>query len=190
MTKRPSGSCRGYVVLSMVRALENERDDASALFEKEAPALFEQTPSIAGNEYYSVDLLNDALRVIAQSESDPRARYDLLVRCGRFGAHDSLNLFFKLVMKILTPALLASKFPMMWERDFRVGRASGDSSRVRERIIGLGILGVGRLEHFVPIGEGWIRLAFESMGHRGVEVTTDLAPHQTTADDINYTVTW
>jgi hypothetical protein len=106
---------------------------------------------------------------IAASRPTEQGSYMELVRVGREIGQVATSSFLKLLLKVLTPAMFASKFPDFWARDHQGSRAVIESMDENGLVIVLH--DVAGFDHIGPIEAGWVAFTLEAIGQRDVEVT-------------------
>ncbi len=181
------GAVRGYIVNSFVEYLVDRVPDGRQRLEAR-PELWNALP-LDGPKHCPAELFALALDAVASSEPDPEERFRLLVRCGEFAAQQSLNTFFRLLMKVMTAGLFVRKFPDMWRRDFLIGE--GHARTLEKQRLEVTLEGVGQLEMLVPIGLGWMNLAFAGMGYDNARIRVlEPADGALSGHRIRYEVAW
>lgn len=130
----------------------------------------------------------DAIVQATEPRTD-RAAYEALVRCGgRIGGYAATT-FLKLLLKVMTPKMFASKFPDFYKRDHQGGE--GIVEDVDARRVVLVARGIQGYDHFGPITVGWSMVPFTGMGLRNVSMTcSPWSLSQPGADQVRFVATW
>jgi hypothetical protein len=179
---------RGSVPMGVLSYLE--RRDGKAM-SSVSPELRDGYRSMSRGAWYPLAKTVDLYRAVSLLHEDPNARYDELVKCGKFLAHDATNTFLRLLIRFLTPAVFARKFPEFWKKDHTFGSVESDTTKFEEKTIILNLTGVDGYEFIGPVCLGWIHAAFEAIGKKGVTVAeTAHPPTQSNADSYRFVLKW
>ncbi len=114
---------RGYLIPATAKYLRENVDSQEwerirGSFSPQLTGLLEKGPEPAG--WYDIALLGEVHKQIIQSigrnddEHSKKALYD----SARYAASEASNTFLRLVLKMLSPALIAKKVPDLFKRDF------------------------------------------------------------------------
>lgn len=110
----------------------------------------------------------DAIARAAEPATE-KAAYEALVRCGsRIGGYAATT-FLKLLLRVMTPRMFASKFPDFYKRDHQGGE--GIVEEIDARRVVLLARGVEGYDHFGPITVGWSAVSFTGMGLKNATMT-------------------
>ncbi len=113
------------------------------------------------------DLWHEIAR--ATTPHDDKHVYDALVRCGEQTGHYSTNTFFRLLLKILTPRMFASRFSEFYKRDQQGGE--GLVEEVGQNHVALMARDIKGYDHFGPITVGFASIPFRGMGLKNVRLS-------------------
>jgi hypothetical protein len=184
---------RGYSVKQQAYFLETQFDPGTRerLLATLPDDIRRALPQIKPAEWYPRTYSVALLRAIASANSEEKAVFDDLVRCGKFIATEATNTFLKLMMKVLTPTLFAKKIPELWERDQKGGRFEVDVSEVSQGKIGMKLCDVSGFEHIGIVSIGWIAFGMEGIGKGNVNVKqTGWSLINPGPTNVEYAVTW
>ena len=114
---------RGYLIPATARYLRENVDAQEwerirGSLSPQLAGLMDKGPEPAG--WYPVVLLSELHKHITQSighGDDERAK-KALYESARYAANEASNTFLRLVLKMLSPALIAKKIPDLFKRDF------------------------------------------------------------------------
>lgn len=128
--------------------------------------------AITPADWYSVGVLGEMYRAMVafMAKNDQARAEDVLTTCGKYMGREATNTFLRLLMKMLTPAMLAKKFPDLWRRDFSGGRAE---IKVDEKGLVCRYYDVPGFDHASVVGSGFVIFTLEAMG-KSVEKVTRL----------------
>jgi hypothetical protein len=127
-----------------------------------SPAARVATTELKPADWFSVDVYAELLNALAaQSNGNADDARDTLIACGEYVAREASNTFLKMLMRILTPALFASKLPALWRRDFSGGRLEADIQPDRLLCRMFEIKG---FDHAPCTAAGFVKFALGGMG--------------------------
>ena len=167
---------KGYALIACVKFAESHLSPASRerFFEKLSPEARALVGGLRPNEWYPRARLIELFGAIASEYGESSEAHAALVRLGAGMAREMTNVFMRLVIRILTPALFAKKLPQLFALDNRGGgRVEVDASRLGDQYLALTFKEMRGADYFAPICEGWIRFFMESMGKRDISVNAD-----------------
>lgn len=112
-----------------------------------------------------------------------------LARCGeKVGAY-ATNTFFKLLLKILTPRMFASRFSDFYKRD-QVG-GEGVVEEIQPNRVVLLARGIKGYDHFGPVTAGWAAVPFRGMGLNNVRSTcSPWSLEEPGPEEVRFTIEW
>jgi hypothetical protein len=155
---------RGYMILNTLSYLSEKvgEPDAKRIIAGFPPEVRDVISSAKSGGLYPVAALSHSLGAVAAlGNGDENRARDNLVMCGTFMAREATNTFFKLVMKMLTPALFIKKLPDFWKRDCTKGRLEVD---IKDRTIVFRFFDMKGFDHAVCTGTGFVTFALQTMG--------------------------
>ena len=132
---------RGYLIPATAKYLRenveaHEWERIRAALSPQLTGLLDKGPEPAG--WYPVTLLGELHRQIAQTiggGDDERAK-QALYNSARYAASEASNTFLRLVLKMLSPALIAKKIPDLFKRDFSSSNGTVTIEVSNEKITG------------------------------------------------------
>lgn len=184
---------RGSVPMGVISYLEHKADAAgrAKAMASLSPGVRDATRTMSRSGWYPLGQTVELYRAVSLLRDEPAEKYEELVRCGKFLAHDATNTFLRLLIRFLTPAVFARKFPEFWKKDHTFGSVASDTTGFENKIIVLNLQGVQGYEHIGPVCAGWIQAAFEAIGKKGVSVKeTQCPPEQVDADTYRFVLQW
>ncbi len=129
-------------------------------------------PTLSPVGWYPRSQLKAVYEALAKTQSTEAEAYSLLERCGTATAEGATSSYMKLVLKILTPRMFASKFPDFWGRDHQNGRATVEFFGSDHHML-FRVYDVGGFSHIGPISAGFVKYLMTVIGEKGVQVTCD-----------------
>lgn len=182
---------RGYALSAAVKYMQevggaNGEHALQTLPEASRKAIASLSPA----QWYPVSVLADLHRatVASMANNDEEEAKKVLTACGRFMAREATNTFLRLLMRMLTPTMLAAKFPDLWRRDFSGGRAD---IQVDERKMVCRYFDLPGFVHQGVVGCGFVSFTLEAMG-KSIEKTTflDWSLDQPNVDGTGFELIW
>lgn len=108
-------------------------------------------------------------RAIAATQPDEKSARETLIQCGAYAGTEATGTFLKLLFKVLTPKMFASKFPDFYKRDHQGGE--GVVEEVADKRVVLSARDVAGYDHFGPNTVGWAGVGFRAMGLKNLSLT-------------------
>jgi len=178
---------KGAVILSAVaftkRLDPNAWDTVHASLSQE---LRSALPGVKAGSWYPVEYFAELLRGLYQLHKNPEEGGRAIRECGRFIGGDAAGTFLRLLIKILTPAIFASKFPDFWNKYHNFGNSHADLTHIAENRFVLFAEGYDHVHH---IGAGWIDYVFDAFGKK-VSVTTNAKVGDVSVPTVRWEVNW
>jgi hypothetical protein len=158
---------RGYMLTTQFKFLCQEVGETKANdLVKDIPDrhLYKEAGPAA---WYSAVTLNALSRVIAETlgQGDTERTQQTFFELGRFTAIEASSTFLKLLMRVLTPPLMAKRFPSIWSRDMSRGRAEVD---VGDKKLSFRLYDVQGFDHCALTAIGFTGYLLGLMGKEGV----------------------
>jgi hypothetical protein len=162
---------RGYMVKACadyLREVAGEQE-SKRIYDGFSKPVREMIETAKPAVFYPVSTLSDVLVALAaQAHGDAEKAKQLLMTGGSRMALEATNSFLRLLMRMLTPTLLAKKIPDLWNRDCTGGRLSMD---VGERTVTCHIRDTVGFAHALCTITGFIGFVLQTMG-KNIETTT------------------
>jgi hypothetical protein len=183
---------RGYMMTHAMSFLRErigpEWPRVQAQFSPEMQALLTSDIKHAG--WYRMSLFNEITRQIIANvgSNEPDASREALFQCGKYMAREATNTFLKILLKLLTPGLLAKKLPELLKRDFTSGRLVAE---MNGRTLSCEYIDMGEFEHCIAMAPGFVATAFEAMGKKIEKVEIPgWSLDKPSMDRARYELTW
>jgi hypothetical protein len=151
---------RGYSLLSASGYLKDIAGDRAlaALSPEARDTLATVNNSTWGPAEHLSELLTAVVAVADGNEREARRH---LENCGERMGITTTGTFLKLIMKVLTPRLFASRVPQLWNRDSNVGQM--DVELFDDHIV-IYLKNMEPLKHLAPVIVGYHRFVMRNMG--------------------------
>lgn len=143
------------------------------------------------SRWYPRSYFVECNRAVASLYSQEGDVLEALSSAGRNMAEIASGTFMKLLLKMLTPALFARKFPHFWAHDNRGGRIDVESSRIEDKKLDFWIREVRGFDHVGPVGRGYIQFAMSAI--TGAEVSVELEGWSLSKpgpEEVHYAISW
>jgi hypothetical protein len=125
----------------------------------------------------------------AAEPQDETTIYNALVRCGEMVGGYATNTFFRLLLKVLTPRMFASRFSEFYKRDQQGGE--GIVEEIGSKHVVLLARDIKGYDHFGPVTVGWAMVPFRGMGLQNVHMTcTPWSLVEPGPEQVRFKITW
>lgn len=174
MTTSTERTSRGYMITSSVAYIEKAYDRATQ--EKILNSMPERIRSLIANVdkvgWYPVEDVAEIFRAVANHHHATDGRVlEALEGVGRSIGETATNTFLKLVLKLLTPSLFASKMGRFWPRDNRCGTLKCTEFNEAEKLIRAELTGMTGYDFIGPVVAGFLLYTLEGLGLKSSSVT-------------------
>jgi hypothetical protein len=164
-----------------------EEEQRRAMLAALAPRTRDVLGSVSPSDWYPLEIGVDVLRQIERAHEGDAETRKVIRRAGRAIARDATGTFMKLLLKVLTPRMFASKFPEFWRRYHDFGDCKIDVSRIEERWFAVEVPGY---EYLHSVGAGWIEHVFDSLGKTNIVVKDNCPPGEILVPTVRWETTW
>lgn len=184
---------RGLVFKGFAAYLERECDKVQR--KKVYGAISEDVRQVldspGASQWYPRAYFAEMNRAVAALHTQEADVLEALSAAGRNMAEIASGTFMKLLLKMLTPALFARKFPDFWAHDNRGGRIEVDASNVAGCRLDFWIREVKGFDHVGPVGRGYIQFAMSAITRTDVAVNLEgWSLSKPGPDEVHYAVSW
>jgi hypothetical protein len=107
-------------------------------------------------------------RAIAEANDDEASARSDLVRCGEAMGDYATGSFLKLLLRVLTPRMFASKFPDLWAHDHQGGSIT--VPKLEEKGMTIVVNDVEGFDHIAVTAMGLIHVALRAIGLKEVVI--------------------
>ncbi len=162
---------RGYMITACAGQLQDTAGEAEykRIVSGFSPAARDVVGQTKAAVWYPVATLSEVLMALSsQAGGDEKRAQELLVNAGSRMALEATNTFLRILMRMLTPTLLAKKIPDLWNRDSTRGRLAMD---VSEQKVVCHIYETEGFAHALCTITGFVKFALTTMG-KTIETTT------------------
>ena len=184
---------KGYNIISALQYLDEHytAEQAQSVRSQLSDDVVAALPSLQPFEFYPRRFFGELTKAMAELHADPEDRAQAMVKFGNSIARGATNTFLRLLMRMMTPKLLAKKIDQIWARDHRGGKIEADASRIDDNVMEVKLADIDGFTYFNAIGVGWFQFGFASMGCRdiGVKLLAGTA-HDEITDTVHLEVRW
>jgi hypothetical protein len=135
-------------------------------------------------------MVSEMNRGIYGASASPEEGYADVVRAGTAVADYATNTFLRLLIKLMTPEIMARKWPSVWKKSHNFGHMettldNGDRPRLTMRLTG-----VDDYDYIGPTAVGFLTYSLKAMGFPDARVTQKGDHATQTAPEYEFEVTW
>jgi hypothetical protein len=161
---------RGYLILGCMDYIDSLGAESKDRVYSGLPEGFQQDRGAYDTmRWYSLETISALYSGIAKlHEGNEANAFAALRGCGTFIAEAATNSFLKLLMRIMTPSVFASKAPTIWARDNRYGTMETEVPAPRKMVVHL--RGVADYSHVGPVVAGFGAFAMRAVGAKDLDV--------------------
>jgi hypothetical protein len=162
----PQPTTRAYTIQRALMFVDQHFDGPTQERVKaEIPSDSQAVSQLKPIDWVPVERFTAVLRAVSSAKNDPEGSLLDIVECGRFISTEATNTFYRLLLKVISPAIFVSKVQTFWARDFEgVGtwEVHKDESG---RAATLKLSNVAGLDHIGPVTQGFVLYVIRAMGN-------------------------
>ena len=141
--------------------------------------------------WYPASIVAEVNRCIFNAHGDPSKGYAAVRETGAAIAEYGVNTFMRLLIKLMTPEMLAKKWPTIWGKSHNFGHMKTEMDSTRDRWMSLTLSEVEDYSHIGPCVVGFISFSLKAMGRSQASVVEpNLDWTRETAASYSFEVTW
>jgi hypothetical protein len=163
---------KGYIIQNSGRFILGDPVISKRVDEAIVEDIHRNEPLLKPTAWYPRRDVVKLWSAIAATQPDDASAYDALTRCGTFAGTQATTTFLKLLFKVLTPRMFASKFPDFYARDHQ-GGGEGVVEEIGQNRVVLQARDVEGYDHFGPNTVGWAGVGLRAMGLKNLKLTCD-----------------
>jgi len=130
------------------------------------------------SDWYPLDVACRVQRAIFEAGGGGMdASYKRIVSAGGGMADSSLHSFLRLVVKLMTPRMLANRWPVFWGKSYNFGLMTSQTDEFEHGRFSLLLNDVDDYPYLGPLAVGFISTVLKAMGVKSATVTESLCPH-------------
>jgi len=148
-------------------------------------------PELRPDSWFSNRVPNDLVASIFSAQDTAERGYQEVIDAGQAIAEYGVNTFMRLLIKLMTPEMLAKKWPTIWAKGHNFGHMDTDLSMVKDQRLTLTLREVESYAHLGPIAVGFLQYTLFAMGRREAKVVQqDVDYSLKLSPTYTYEVTW
>jgi hypothetical protein len=181
---------KGVHILPFVDFIHERYDDKrqQAIMEAMRPETLQMIKTIKRDEWRPAELVADVNRAIYDTSPTPDAGYDDIVAAGAASADYAAGTYVRLLIKLMTPKIMASKWPDIWKKSHNFGvmkpRLEGD------RMLKLSLTDVAGYTHIGPCAVGFLSFSLHAMGLPDAKVIQFNRSASPNSESYEFEITW
>jgi hypothetical protein len=181
---------KGVHILPFCDFIHERYDDKRQrlIYDTIRPETLQMTKTIKRDEWRPAELVADLNAAIYSTSPSQQAGYDDIVAAGAASADYAAGTYVRLLIKLMTPKIMASKWPDIWKKSHNFGvmkpRLEGD------RMLKLALTDVAGYTHIAPCAVGFLSFSLHAMGlpeAKVVQFDRDASPN---SDHYEFEITW
>ena len=130
------------------------------------------------SKWYALTMFDELARNVASLSDDPDGLMKHMVGGGAAISDNAANTFMKLMLKMLTPSLVARKLDTLWERDWQFGSLELGECDVDAGKLDFHMRDVDPVTHMGPIAGGYVSRVYRRI--TGCETRVETEPFSLT----------
>jgi len=149
----------------------------------------EMLKTVKREDWMPVALVSSVADALFRATEDPKDAYQEVVRAGAAIADYATNTYVRLLIKLMTPKIMASKWPDIWKKSHNFGVMS--CVLESDRMLRMTISGVDGYTHIGPTAVGFLTFALKAMNMP--DATVVQVPDRYTdynAERYEFRITW
>ncbi len=155
---------KGIHILPLQDFINETYDDdtRSAIYKRMAPETREMLKTVSRDEWKPVSFVADINHAVYESQSDPDTGYQQIINAGAAIADYAAGTYVRLLIKLMTPKIMASKWPDIWKKSHNFG-----DMRCRleaDRLLKMTLADVDGYTHIGPTAIGFLTFSLNAMG--------------------------
>lgn len=166
-------------------------DQVETMLARVPPAVSTCWKDASDTKWYPAVYYSEAMRVIAEAHpGDIELARQRVLDVGRYVSSKELAGLYKLLIKFMTPRLLAAKLGDFFSRDFRNLARAKVSARLdpNGKVMHCSFVDMEELPYVACAGQGWVLNGLEGMGCK--KVRCEGQDHDWHAADGSFRATW
>jgi hypothetical protein len=182
---------KGIHVVPLHDFIKQDYDEETRghIYERMGEPAREMLRKLKREDWVPVALVSSVADALFMANPDPEKGYQDIVKSGAAIADYATNTYVRLVIKLMTPKIMASKWPDIWKKSHNFGLMQCDLEG--DRLLRMTLDGVGGYTHIGPTVVGFLTFALRAMNMPDatvVQVRDRYVEHN--ADRYEFRITW
>lgn len=185
-------SVRGNHIIPLRDFIHEHYDAATQarIYDALSPETREMLKVIGPDDWRPMHMVSEMNAAIYEHSGDKERGHQDIILAGNAVALYATNTFMRLLIKLMSPEMLAKKWPTIWKKSHSFGTMDSDFVPDRERCIRLTLSDVENYAYIGPIAVGFLSFSLKAMGKEQarVELLDRLGNHK--AGSYSFEITW
>lgn len=182
---------RGIHIIPLRDFIHKTYDEGTKqrIYESFSPDTRDILQSVKPDDWHPIRVVAEMNRGIYTARNAPEQGYEDVVAAGAAVAEYGVNTFMRLLIKLMTPEMLAKKWPTIWQKSHNFGRMEADVEG--ERRLVLTLHDVEDYDYIGATAVGFLSYSLRAMGKHDakvVERNKDLGRRN--APSYSFEITW
>lgn len=171
---------KGIHILPLHDFVNEHYDDETrtAIYGKMRPETRDMLKTVKRDEWKPVSMVSDINQAIYSSCKDPETGYRDIISSGNAIADYAAGTYVRLLIKLMTPKIMASKWPDIWKKSHNFGVMK--CKLEADRLLRMTLDEVGDYTHIGPCAVGFLTFSLNAMGlpeAKVVQLNRDASPN-------------
>jgi len=145
---------------------------------------------VSRTNWYPYRLVAEMNRGIYLAGGGDEAGYTATVSAGAAAAKDATQTFLRLLIKLMTPEIMARKWPTVWKRSHNFGTMDTKLDPGVERRLLMRLGDVEGYDYIAPVAVGFLTYSLQAMGLPQASVLQRGDRSVPAASAVEFEVTW
>ncbi|MFT3924581.1 MAG: hypothetical protein QM778_18725 [Myxococcales bacterium] len=162
------------------------------MYEGLSPDTQEMLKKVAHEDWYPTRMVSEMHSAIFNARGNPQQGYEDMIAGGAAVAEYSVNTFMRLLIKLMTPEMLAKKWPAIWLKSHNFGAMETELDPNDPRKLKLMLSDVEDYHYIGPTVMGFLSFSLKAMGKDTAKVDELDNPDKTRKNSRRYDfiITW
>jgi len=184
---------RGNHVIPLLRYIQSSYDQNTqqTIYESLSETTRGTLEDLDTDVWYPASVVADLHRGLFAAQPDPEKGYAAIRDSGAAVAEYGVNTFMRLLIKLMTPEMLAKKWPAIWSKSHNFGKMQTALDQSTDRKLNLSLSEVDQYSYIGPCAVGFLSYSLKAMGRKDASVVErDLDYSRECAPAYNFEITW
>lgn len=166
-----------------------DEDTRNGIYERMSEPAREMLRTIKREDWMPVELVGNVADALFRANDDAEQGYQDIVKAGAAIADYATNTYVRLLIKLMTPKIMASKWPDIWKKSHNFGLMQCQLES--DRMLRMTLAEVGNYTHIGPTAAGFLTYALKAMNMPDANVVQVRDRYvDFNADHYEFRITW
>jgi hypothetical protein len=154
---------KGIHILPLHDFIKESYDDKTqaSIYARMSEPAREMLSSVKREDWMPVALVGNVADALFRASEDPQQGYQEMVKAGAAIADYATNTYVRLLIKLMTPKIMASKWPDIWKKSHNFGEMKCELKS--DRMLHMTLSDVAGYTHIGPTAVGFLTYALKAM---------------------------